>query len=204
MISELPQHSENVDEELRRIRLALDAVFSPLPVTTNQQDASALWWEQRQLADRYLTSFQRTTVAWMVCDRLLQDSGNSSGSSSSAAHGGGSSNSNPHEAMQQQQRRFFAAQTLNTKCRSDAYQLPQSSLPSLRDSLLNHLNTYSQAGDVALTNRLAMCISALAVQMSWTTIVTDLIANAAASEAAGAASSCRSSGSCRRNAHPTG
>lgn len=160
-MSEIPQHCDNVDDELPRIKLALDAVFSPLPVT-NQQDASTHWWEQRQLADRYLTSFQRSTVAWMVCDRLLQDN---------------APTSSPQEAMQKQQRRFFAAQTLNTKCRSDAHQLPQASLPSLRDSLLNHLNTYSQAGDFALTNRLAMCTSALAVQMAWVTIVTDLLSS---------------------------
>eukprot|EP00980_Cylindrotheca_fusiformis_P004077 scaffold880_cov132-Cylindrotheca_fusiformis.AAC.73 len=96
----------------------------------------------------------------MVCDRLLQET---------------SAPVNPHEATQQQQRRFFAAQTLHTKCRSDAHQLPPTTLPSLRDSLLNHLNRYTIVGDVALTNRLAMCISALAVQMSWLSIVPDLV-----------------------------
>ncbi len=164
-MTDLPQHSDNVDEELRRIQLALDAVFSPRPAgPSNQQDASVQWWEQRQLADRYLTSFQGSEVSWMVCDRLLQDSSIVVNTPS------------PQDAMQQQQRRFFAAQTLHTKCRADAFQLPQAALPSLRDSLLNHLKKYSAVGDVALTNRLAMCISALAVQMSWTTIVNDLLA----------------------------
>jgi transportin-3 len=165
-MTDLPQHSDNVDEELRRIQLALDAVFSPTPARpSNQQDASAQWWEQRQLADRYLTSFQTSEVSWMVCDRLLQDSSLVTASAN-----------RPQDAVQQQQRRFFAAQTLHTKCRADAFQLPQNSLPSLRDSLLNHLKRYSAIGDTALTNRLAMCISALAVQMSWTTIVSDLLA----------------------------
>ena len=145
-MSHPPEHSDDIDEEIRRVRLALDAVFSPQPGTHE----SSNWWEQRQLADRYLTSFQATTVSWMVCDRLLQEN-------SSATH------------------RFFAAQTLHTKCRVDVFQLPASSLPSLRDSLLVHLGNSFTIGDIALTNRLAMAISALAVQMSWTSIVTDLL-----------------------------
>lgn len=145
-MSHLPEHSDNIEEEIHRVRLALDAVFSPQTGTHEPSN----WWEQRQLADRYLTSFQGSTVAWMVCDRLLQEK-------SSTTH------------------RFFAAQTLHTKCRADVFQLPSSSLPSLRDSLLVHLGTYSEIGDVALSNRLAMAVSALAVQMSWTSIVMDLL-----------------------------
>jgi len=164
-MTDLPQHADNVDEELRRIQVAVDAVFSPRPAgPSNEQDASAHWWEQRQLADRYLTSFQSSEVSWMVCDRLLQEDPNTNGSSSS-----------PQIAMQQQQRRFFAAQTLHTKCRCDTFQLPVEALSSLRDSLLNHLKRYSAMGDGAVTTRLAMAISALAVQMSWTTIITDLL-----------------------------
>lgn len=149
-MSHPPEHSENVEEEIQRVRLALDAVFSPQTAAHGQPSN---WWEQRQLADRYLTSFQGTTVAWMVCDRLLLEN-------SSTTH------------------RFFAAQTLHTKCRADVFQLPSASLPSLRDSLLVHLGTYSTIGDVALTNRLAMAVSALAVQMPWTSIVTDLLSAA--------------------------
>ena len=168
-MTDLPQHTDNVEEELRRIQVAVDAVFSPRPAgPSNEQDASGQWWEQRQLADRYLTSFQSSQVSWMVCDRLLQDT--------SGGGGGPNHSSPPLASIQQQQRRFFAAQTLHTKCRSDIFQLPEASLPSLRDSLLNHLKMYSAVGDGALTTRLAMCISALAVQMSWTTIVTDLLA----------------------------
>ena len=165
--SEIPQHSDNVDEEVRRIHQALDAVFSPSGVggsTTNPSSQQQQWWEQRQLADRYLTSFQGTSISWMVCDAILRDT------TLTAA-------SNPQEAAQQQQRRFFAAQTLHTKCRTDVYQLPQESLPQLRDSLLNQLNHYALVGDSALTGRLAMCVSALAVQMSWTSVVTDLLAS---------------------------
>lgn len=155
----LPSHSDNVDEELRRVQLALTAVFSPSSLTTGQ--AHQQWYEQRQLADAYLTSFQTTSIAWMVCDRLLQLQENTS-----------------EDVSVQQQRRFFAAQTLHLKCRVAIHELPADSLPSLRDALLQHLQQYSQAGtpgNTALTTRLAMCISALAVQMNWTSILTDLL-----------------------------
>ncbi|EEC51088.1 predicted protein [Phaeodactylum tricornutum CCAP 1055/1] len=125
----LPPHSGDVDEELGRIRLALAAVFSP----SNSGNGSEQWWAQRQLADQYLTSFQATSVSWMVCDRLLQGD------------------------------------------ISDV--VAQDALPSLRDSLLAHLNRYAADGSEGpLSTRLAMCISALAVQMQWTTVVSDLLA----------------------------
>lgn len=149
---QLPPHSIDVDEELSRIQHALEAIHS-----TNQTQTAECndWWTRRQLADRYLTSFQQTAVAWMVCDRLLQDTS-----------GGGS-------PMISQQRRFFAAQTLHTKCRSDVQQIPYDSLSSLRDSLVTHLtNSFSQP---ALITRLALCVAALSVQMSWTSIVTDML-----------------------------
>jgi transportin-3 len=156
----LPPHSGDVDEELGRIRLALAAVFSP----SNSGNGSEQWWAQRQLADQYLTSFQATSVSWMVCDRLLQGDISDVGS-------------DPQKVAQQQQFRFFAAQTLHTKCRADIDQLPTDALPSLRDSLLAHLNRYAADGSEGpLSTRLAMCISALAVQMQWTTVVSDLLA----------------------------
>jgi transportin-3 len=158
---QLPPHSENVDEELRRIHLALNAVFSP-----QSQQPSDQWWSQRQQADRYLTSFQNAAVSWMVCDRLLLES-DAAASSDKAV---------------QQQRRFFAAQTLHKKCCNDIYELPAEALPQLRDSLLAHLQRYATDslapnGHEALTMRLAMCVSVLAVQMGWTTIVNDLLGN---------------------------
>lgn len=162
-MTDIPQHSNSVEEELQRIQLALDAVFSPSP----SNSSSSQWFEQRQLADRYLTSFQNSEVSWMVCDQLLQEA---------------SVPATPQAGIQQQQRRFFAAQTLHKKCQTDAYQLPTTSLSPLRDSLLNHLKKYTMAGDKALTNRLAMSISALAVQMSWFTIVTDLVGSSTDSQ----------------------
>mmetsp|Transcript_8075 Transcript_8075/g.11735 ORF Transcript_8075/g.11735 Transcript_8075/m.11735 type:complete len:884 (+) Transcript_8075:36-2687(+) len=99
----------------------------------------------RQLADRYLVRFQSTPVAWMVCDRLLSDPS--------------------------PQARFFAAQTLHNKCQCDMYQLPETSMPALRDSLMQHLR---QAENGPYKTQLALSISALAVQMNWTTVVQDL------------------------------
>ncbi|GAX22810.1 transportin-3 [Fistulifera solaris] len=144
--AQLPAHSDNADEELSRVQLALNAVFS-----TDSTQSSQEWWSQRQLADRYLISFQSRPISWMVCDKLL------------------------HDESSDVQKRFFAAQTLHTKCRTDIHQLPVESLPSLRDSLLQHLQKHAQ-GD-ALTTRLALCVSAFAVQMNWCTIVSDLLSN---------------------------
>ncbi|GKY98456.1 hypothetical protein MPSEU_000803000 [Mayamaea pseudoterrestris] len=148
----LPPHSTNVDEEMQRVRLALETIFAS-PSNVQQQQHGI--FQQRQLADRYLTSFQTQQISWMVCDRLLQQ-GN-------------------------EQECFFAAQTLHTKCRLDVQELPQDAMGSLRDSLLGHLNRYAAvaAPSAALLTQLALAVSALAVQMNWTTILSDLLANQA-------------------------
>ena len=157
---QIPPHSNDLDEELRRVYLALRTVFSP-----QQQHQTTEWWTQRQLADRYLTSFQGTSASWMICDRILQEKN--------------ASNNDANAQMEQQQRQFFAAQTLHTKCRISIEELPPDALPMLRESLLHHLQrfvmTMRNQSDEALVTRLAMCISALAVQMEWTTIVNDLL-----------------------------
>lgn len=143
----LPPHSTNVEEELGRIRLALQAVYAQ----TTANDTN--WLNQRHTADRYLTSFQRHSIAWMVCDRLLREDGNSNDS-------------------------FFAAQTLHTKVRTQVDQLPDASLPSLRDSVLQHLQTLAataSGSNHALITRLALVIAALAVQLPWPTVVQDLL-----------------------------
>ena len=140
--------------------LSLQTVFG-----STKHAGSNEWWTRRQLADRYLTLFQGTTTSWMVCDRLLQEDDVIARDS--------------NLKMEQQQRRFFAAQTLHTKCRNDFLDLPSDSLTMFRDSLLNHLHRYvkglSNPSDEALISRLAMCISALAVQMEWLSIVSDLL-----------------------------
>jgi len=167
----LPAHSDNVDEELRRIHLALTAVFST--GVTQHQHQQQEWYHQRQMADAYLTSFQTTSVSWMVCDRLLslQDATLTTTTTTTTAQ----------DVAVQQQRQFFAAQTLHLKCRVAIHELPRDSLPSLRDSLLQHLQNFTSSnvsagsGNTALITRLAMCVAALAVQMNWTSILTDLL-----------------------------
>jgi transportin-3 len=162
MSADLPPHSDNVDEELRRVRLALDSVYAPTAAANaTAANVSPDGFQQRQTADRYLTSFQQTPLAWMVCDRLLAD---------------------VDTAQTVEHRRFFAAQTLHKKCRTDAHELPTDTLPSLRDSLLQHFSASlapcldgRPPTNVALTTRLAMALAALSVQMGWITVVTDLM-----------------------------
>jgi transportin-3 len=158
----LPPHSNDVEEELRRIRLALDTVYAsqtaPPPSTQQQQQAAVTEdWSNRQMADRYLTSFQKTAVAWIVCDQLLQEP------------------EDPSSAVSQQ-RRFFAAQTLHKKCGMDFHELPAESITSLRDSLFQY---FQSSTNVAVTNRLAMALAALSIQMGWYTVITDFLGAAA-------------------------
>ena len=166
--SDLPPHSDDVDEECRRVLMALEAVFSANAAGLSGASAVAVAGGEggganvahlavsRDLADRYLTSFQKQAVAWMVCDRLLTA---------------------PGDDAKGAQARFFAAQTLHAKCRTDVVQLPQEALPSLRDSLMNHLtSTVGIPGTTrALVTRLAMAICALAVQMGWHTLINDVL-----------------------------
>ena len=150
--AQLPPHSENVEEEQHRVEMALQAVYSSHSAAANAPNSTGNdeWHQQRQLADRYLTSFQSRRVAWMVADRLL--------------------------ASPSMEHRFFAATTLHRKCRQDVQQLPSESLPSLRDSLLHHLRqNATDTANSALLTRLALCVSALAIQMRWTSVVMDLV-----------------------------
>mmetsp|Transcript_11621 Transcript_11621/g.11690 ORF Transcript_11621/g.11690 Transcript_11621/m.11690 type:complete len:120 (-) Transcript_11621:254-613(-) len=103
------QHSDDVNEELSRVTRALSAVFShqQQPSTATQQINFGDPLDQRNAADKYLTSFQRLPIAWVVCDRIL-----SSGIDGSV------------DAATIQQRMFFAAQTLHTKTREEVHQLP--------------------------------------------------------------------------------
>ena len=148
----LPPHSENVEEELQRIKHALQTVFSPAHNSQSSDPA----FHRHDLANRYLISFQCLPIAWMVCDQLLLQEHDDSNSF------------------------FFAAQTLHFKCREEVYiaQLPPNSLPSLRDSLMNHLIRFAvNPPSTALITRLCMTIAALSVQMNWNSIVSDLLEN---------------------------
>ena len=96
--------------------------------------------------------FQHAPVAWMVCDQMLLDD------SSTALM--------PAGAMLQRRLKY----------QDDVHQLPVEALPSLRDSMVVHLLRYSaNRGQLppALMTRLALAVSALAVQMCWSTVVPD-------------------------------
>lgn len=54
---ELPPHSTDVAEEMSRILLASETVGTSS--------------EQHNLADRYLVSFQKQPIAWIVCEKNL-------------------------------------------------------------------------------------------------------------------------------------
>mmetsp|Transcript_19136 Transcript_19136/g.29181 ORF Transcript_19136/g.29181 Transcript_19136/m.29181 type:complete len:1057 (-) Transcript_19136:2339-5509(-) len=174
---QLPPHSSDPEEELPRVLLALQTVYAPNVGGNNNNNTgggNGSPFDRRDVADRYLTSFQRTAVAWIVCDRLLSTTSTSS-------------NINEEDSTLSTQRQFFAAQTLHAKCLSDVYQLPPDSLPSLRDSLVNHFISHAtdsvrahienRPANRPLVTRLAMTIAALAVQMSWHTCLNDISAN---------------------------
>ena len=62
------------------------------------------------------------------------------------------------------------------------YQLPADSLPSLRDSLINHfishaLDKQGSGMNKPLVTRLSMAIASLAVQMGWDTCLSDITNN---------------------------
>jgi transportin-3 len=153
--------SNNPQEEFYRVLSALSTVFN-VPTTPHAGESSSsrnnnipIDLSNREDADRYLTQFQRSPVAWMVADRLLS--------------------STSHNDPQVQ---FFAAQTLHTKCRADILQLEFHQLNSLRDSLMDSLMkfiSHGGAGVKAIVTRLAMAICCLALQMKWESIMDDLL-----------------------------
>lgn len=159
----LLEHSDNVNEELQRIQVALSVVFSPGRWSNNDglpEDAASMLLRQREVADRYLTSFQHLPIAWMVCDQMLQEV------------------ATERTVEMLTSRHFFAAQTLHTKCREDVHQLPPSSLPSLRESLVHHFLRFATSAPPsprALVTRLGLALSSLAVQMAWTSVVPDML-----------------------------
>lgn len=150
MATVLPQHSSTPEEEMPRVLEALHAVFQS-PTITNNQTPNA-----QAEGNQYLTSFQHTSVAWQVCDRLLTETANN---------------------QTQTQTNFFAAQTLHAKCRADVLQLGEGDLPGLRDSLMAHLLRFCNSANSSsvIVTRLAMALCALAVQMEWTSVLTDIL-----------------------------
>jgi len=170
--ADLPSHSENVDIELQLVSLALEAIYAAnttfAPATNGHSTQREENLHHRDKADAFLTQFQRLPVAWVVCDRLL------------ALPTNGANSTDANAAMTLTQRRFFAAQTLHSKCRTEIHQLPPDTLPSLRDSLLQHFSNcalLSTGGEKALITRLGMAVCALSVQMNWTSIIPDVMNN---------------------------
>jgi transportin-3 len=153
----LPPHSSDPTEELSRVILALETVFSARGSTASASS----------LADRYLVSFQRQAIAWVVCDTMLATPHFQRSSSAVAM-----TDLTP-------ECHFFAAQTLHSKCRNYYAvkgQLPADSLAALRDSLMQHLflqHVASPGGPVH--TQLAMAISALSIQMGWRDVIPFLL-----------------------------
>ena len=81
--------------------------------------------QQRRQADRWLNDFQKTVEAWQVADALLQSQGTDAAA---------------------QAELFFGAQTIHAKIRYDFSELPEASVPSLRDSLMAHLQVRRPVG----------------------------------------------------------
>ncbi|CAN0101819.1 unnamed protein product, partial [Ectocarpus sp. 12 AP-2014] len=101
-------------------------------------------------ADRWLQEFQRSQEAWSVADAMLR--------------------------MESAELNvtFFAAQTIHAKIRSNFRELPQESIPSLRDSLVDHLERWGGAGKSAVITRLCLALSGLALQLNWPDVLRDL------------------------------
>jgi len=133
----------DINLSLNEVKIALNVVYSL------HSNAAA-----RREADSYLTTFQTLPIAWIVCDRILQEDTSLSDSCSF-------------------QQSFFAAQTLHTKCRRDISQIPSETFPSLMNSFTQHIARFHSSD--LLSSRLAMGLSALAVQMGWFTLLDDLL-----------------------------
>ena len=113
--SSLPPHSTDPDIELPRVLLALQTVYNSysLPPSSSSHIPP---FDRRDVADRYLTSFQRTPVAWLVCDRLLLSSDDNNKDGGGGATNSTSSSDANVDSTLRTQRQFFAAQTLHAKC----------------------------------------------------------------------------------------
>lgn len=164
---------------MHRVLAALSTVFN-ISTGSNSNDNSN---NNREAADRYLTLFQRSSIAWVVADRLLSSTTNAVTSDphphSSTPDGNNPTNS-IGDSSTQIQVHFFAAQTLHTKCRADILQIDPAQFPSLRESLMKFLLLNLQkntSATRAIVTRLAMALCCLAVQMNWDTIIDDLLAN---------------------------
>ncbi|KAI9799495.1 MAG: Nuclear import receptor [Piccolia ochrophora] len=109
-------------------------------------------------AHDYLDKFQKTPEAWSTTHTLLQSS------------------DAPVEA------KLFAATTLKGKIAYDIDQIPRTSLPSLRDSLLSLLTQY-RSGPRPVRIQLCVCLASLALQMSEWKNVLELVLSSLGNDA---------------------
>lgn len=113
--------------------------FAPVlaALSTMQSNAER---SQKSQAHEYLERFQKSPEAWSTTHSIL------------------STTDVTAEA------KLFAATTLKGKITYDLDQLPRQSLPALRDSILNLLNTFCD-GPRPIRTQLCVCLVNLAIQM---------------------------------------
>lgn len=114
--------------------------------------------EEKKRANEWLSEFQHTSEAWQTCHAIL------------------TSPEAPTEA------RMMAAQTLRSKVVYDLDQLPKNSLPALRDSFLQSLQTFSSPsapqGSRTIVTQLCLALADLAFQMpEWKNVVQEMTEN---------------------------
>lgn len=108
----------------------------------------------RRKLDRWLEAYQNRPEAWGMADQFLTVDLASGASSPTAEH---------------QQLMLFAAMTMHRKIRYDFLELPPTSLPSLRETLLRHIARLVNGGNVLggmkpVLFRLCLGFSSLVVQ----------------------------------------
>ncbi|KAJ1977398.1 Nuclear import receptor [Dimargaris cristalligena] len=107
--------------------------------------------ESQQLANQRLLDFQKTPQAWSIADNILNNSAISP------------------------EIKIFAAQTLRQKITYDLSELDTNARISLRDSLLNLLNTYCN-GPKAITTQVCLSLAGLALQVTeWDNVLNHMI-----------------------------
>ncbi|CAN0088223.1 unnamed protein product [Discosporangium mesarthrocarpum] len=90
--------------------------------------------QEHRKADRWLQEFQQSPEAWKVADAMLMID---------------------NAGLQMT---FFAAHTIHAKIQYDFRELPQESIPSLRDSLIGHLTRWSGSATRAVITNLCLSV----------------------------------------------
>ncbi|RDL38836.1 uncharacterized protein BP5553_03176 [Venustampulla echinocandica] len=102
--------------------------------------------EQKKAAHQFLERFQKSTEAWQITIGILQSQADA-------------------------EAKLFAATTLRGKITYDVNQIPDDSLPALRDQVLGLLKLFA-TGPRPIRIQLCVCLAILAVQMTaWKDVV---------------------------------